>query len=505
MESQVMLRNNFKKNNNFEIGLITLFLSIISYLAYLATLAIIKVDTENGLLILTFSWFGIFLAIFIVNSWKKITGSIFTPYTIFMLFFFLFNYGQPFMWAIGIHTPKEIGQTILFPGLGVPSDGDIIKAQSLTLISILMFHLGAVLSFKKNLKLKYNVKLVRKLYKNNDTTIIKTIFISALIIGIVVIPITLYYAYNDLQIASSQGYKSLYYSEFSNNEATVLGLLTRMFFPCLVGLLIGSKFNKKVRISVYIIFFIYLLLHLLAGDRGSWVYKIVILIWLSHKCYKPINFKALFKYLITSFVGLYITDAIVSMRHIGLANLSVSDFINAFSFKNSIIISTFFEMGGSMKTTIVLQKFGWDIWPYANTYLLALMGMITNNVIYAFDIPFSLISSWFSQDYLGISWGAGFSIVAEALLNSGPFFAPFIMLILGYIISSLIYIDTKYNYLNKPLRFLFVASTLHALLPVSRNYFHLLLKDWFYGVIPFFIVIFIIWNLPIKHQKRNYK
>lgn len=486
---QEILKTNSKKN--FEIGLITLFLTILGYLAYLVTLSLVNVNMDYNILVFVFNWLGVFLAVYVVFTWYKISGYIFSPYIIFMLFFFLFNYGQSLMWALGIHIPTEISQTSLYPGFGVPSDGDIIKAQALTLICILMFHFGAILSYKKNITIKYRARSNRQILdQNNDPAILKSVYYSCLLIGLLVIPITIYSAFYDFQIAMVHGYKSLYYSEFAQTDATFLGLLKRMFFPCLVGLLIGSKYNKKVRFSVYIIFSIYLILNLLSGDRGSWIYKIIILVWLSHVCYKPINFKVLFKYAIVSILGLYFINAIVSLRNIGLGNITITHLLDSLSFENSVLVLSFFEMGGSMKPTILLQKYGWDVWPYANTYLLALLGIVSNKFIYVLDIPFSLISSWFSQDYLGLSWGAGFSIVAEALLNFGPLFAPIVMIFIGYIITSLIYVDSRMRYNERPLRFLFVVSTLNALIPVTRNYFHLLLKDWFYGVI--ILCIFII-------------
>lgn len=501
MQSQKVIKTKSKRIN-VEIGLATSLFAICGYLIYLMILSLVNVNQDYEALIFLISWLGVLLAIYVVFTWYKITDYIFSPYIIFMLFFFLFNFGQPLMWALGIHIPTEIGQATLFPGLGVPSGGDIIKAQALTLISILMFHVGAVFSYKKRIKIRSRVREYQQEFAQNDNSAtLKAIYYSCLIIGLVVIPLTIYYAYSDFQIAKVYGYKALYYSEFAATGATFLGLLTRMFFPCLVGLLIGSRYSKKVKISVYLIFSIYLLINLLSGDRGSWLYKIIILIWLSHACYKPVNFKKLAKYTVLAIVGLYITDAIVSLRNVGLSNLTIERILNSLSFENSPIISAFFEMGGSMKPTIVLQKYGWDVWPYANTYLLAILGMVTNRVIYALGIPFSLISSWFSQDYLGLSWGAGFSIIAEALLNFGPLFEPIVMILLGYIITSLIYIDRGMNYKERPLRFFFVASTLHAFIPVTRNYFHLLLKDWFYGVLLLCIFILIIRSFVFRKSR----
>lgn len=482
--------------NRIEVALLTMIICTISYLLYFIIFPINRSTNISNDLIFITSWMGIFIALYIIFSWYKLTNMYFTPYTIFMMFYFFFNFGQPIMWAFGIHFPTEIGEKSLYGKLGVPTNTDILNGQIITLISALMFHFGAVICYKPKIN-----KRKTKLNKVNTNTTLKILFITSIIIGLVAIPITLYDVYESLQVALVHGYKELYYSEFASSRSNFYSIVNMFFFPSLVGLLIGSRYNKKVMLFVYLVFFIYLLLNLLAGDRGSWVYKIIILIWLSHNFYKKINFKKLITYTAIAFVFLYIVDAIVSIRNMGLGTLTFGDFIENLSFENSPIISAIFEMGGSMSVVITLLMYGWDIWPYSNTYLLAILGMVTNQVIYTLDIPFSLISSWFSQEYLGISWGAGFSIVAEAVLNYGPYFAPLFMVVLGYIISSLIYMDKRINYTDKPLYIFFTVSTLHAILPVARGYFHLLLKSWFYGVFLYVLIIIIINNFIIKKSK----
>lgn len=485
---------------NIEVGLVTLFLTVIAYLSYLLIFPLNSSINVSDSIVFIMSWLGIFLAIYILITWKKLTGLYFSLYTIFMLFFFMFNFGQSMMWAFGIHIPSEIGSNPLPGGLGVPTNADIVNGQMFTLISALMFHFGAIICYKPT---KFKSKNERSGINKPKTQ--KAIFIVSIIIGSVAIPITIISAFDSLHLALTSGYKALYYSDYAENKSSIVTLINMFFFPSLVGLLIGSSYNKKVLSIVYFIFALYLIVNLLAGDRGSWIYKIVILVWLIHVCYKPINFRKMTKYIVVSIIGLYVVEAIVSVRNVGLSSITLEEFIDAFSFENSPLISTMFEMGGSMSVVITLLMYGWDIWPYTNTYMLAILGMVTNEIIYAFDVPFSLISSWYSQEYLGISWGAGFSIVAEALLNSNPYIAPFIMMVLGYIISTMIYTDKNMNYKERPLLFFFMASSLHAFLPVTRGFFHLLLKDWFYGVVLYVVLIIIMRTLLFRSNGKPIK
>lgn len=501
MEERVSINSNSKtKNLKFIISILNLFVGVIAYLFYMLTLNLINFNQDYSTLIFLFSWLGIFLFLYVIITWYKITGKLFTPYTIFILFFFVFNYGQPLMWALGIHISTEIGESTLYGNFGVATDRDIIKVQVLTLISILMFHVGAVFASNKKSEYKLNaLKNKKSLAKDEDTPTLKAIYYTSFVIGLVAVPITLFNTYSDFRISQQYGYQALYYSEHAVSNP-VLSLVSMMFFPCLVGMLIGSKYNKKVMIMIYSIFLAYLMLNLFAGQRGAWVYKLIILVWLSHACYKPIKFKKSVLYISLSAIGIYVVDAIRSLRNIGINLKAIRE---ALSFENSPFINTIFEMGGSMQPTIILQKHGWDVWPYANTYILALLGMVSNSFIAILGLPFSLISTWFSQDYLGISWGAGFSIIAEALMNFGPYFAPLFMIVLGFIIGYLIYWDKGLNYKKNPLRLFFIVTTLDVFISITRNYFHLLMKEWFYGVLLFCILILIVRFFFFKNMSKE--
>lgn len=484
--------NKINSRTNTTYKLISTFIAIITYMIYISSIELINQNDDYTIAVYILSLIGFLVGIFILVSWKKTTGKYFSLYTIFMLFFFLFNYGQCLMWALGIHMPDEIGKSNLYPGWGVASSSDILKTQLLTITSILMFHCGAILCFKGKLIINKKDK-----YDIEDNITLKIIFKVCFIISLVVIPITLYDTFKSLQIAQIHGYRALYYSDYARTGGTIGDILSRMFFPCIVGMLIGSKFSKNIRLYTYISFSLYLVLNMLAGDRGSWVYKIIILVWLSHTYYKKIRLMKLSIYVVISIGAMYVIDAMVSLRNIGI---TLDNIVEVLAIENSPIISTIFEMGTSMKPAIILQKYGWNIWPYNNSYILAMFTMVTNKVLQLLNIKVVTIGSWFSQEYLGISYGAGFSIIAESLMNFGTYFAPLALYAIGYFISSLIYLDIGTNYKNKPLRVFFAVSTLHSLLPLARGYFHYQLKDWFYGVL---IIFFIIYGIKILNIKNN--
>ncbi|AOY75606.1 O-antigen polysaccharide polymerase Wzy [Clostridium formicaceticum] len=478
---------NSKRYSKVAILILVINVTILSFLSYLVFTANFSAYKDYSSTNFVLSWLGIILGIYVILTWYKLTDRIFSLYTIFMLFFFLFNYGQSLMWAFGIHHPRELGQTMLF-AFPAPNSADIAYTQVFILISIATFHLGAII-FAYNEKRKYtpNISELNKQINSNDTTL-KSIYYGCLLVSLIVVPITLYNSISNLMLARVYGYNAIYYGENIGGNL-IFNLLEHMFFPSLIGLLLGSKYKINVKRIVYLIFSIYVLILVFSGDRGGWLYKFIILIWMSHIFYKPINVKHFLKYGVFSIVGVYILNAITAVRNIGI---NLDNIKNSFLAENSPIISAIFEMGVTMRPTTILLKKGWDVYPYGNTYVNAMLGIVSSRIFSLIGKPFSPLSTWFSQEYLGISYGAGFSIVAEALLNFGPIFAPVFMIFLGYIIVSITMVNNKKMLDQYPMKTFMAISTMSIIIHVVRNHFQWFVKVWFYGVFVLVIIIVFI-------------
>lgn len=492
-------RHSKIKNNLNTIRLFAYFISLFLYCIYLISINRINHLTNDDLWVFLLSWAGVLTVIYVFYTWYKITDQLFTPYTIFMLFFFLFNYGQPLMWAFGIHFPNEIGVTPIYSGHVVATNFDIINTQSLVLISAWMLHLGALLSIRNKRKIMSESLITknRKVEQNTEKTL-KLIFVVSLLIAIPAVPITLWTTFEDLKVAMNYGYRALYFSEYARTGASIEVFFNLWFFPSLIGLLIGSKYNTKVTVAVYFIMALFILLNVAAGERHIWIYKIFILIWLSHVVNKRLLIRNVFVYILIAIVSIYLLDAIVSLRNSGI---TFSKVMESLSFKNSSILKVIFEMGGSMNTTLYIQNYGEDFWENGNTYLIAIIGLVSNRILDYFSIEYGVLSRYLSE-YLGINYGPGFSIVAEALINYGQIFSPLFMIVIGFIIGKLFYInkyDLKYN---NPIKLIFVAASLDVLTRVNRDSVHIPLKSWLYGVVFFCILIYLLREF-LLNKKNN--
>lgn len=464
------------RNNNFlKIPVKELIISLLLFI-YLVVCAVYK----NHLMI---NWLGIFCYIYCIYTWKSKTNEgLFSPYFIFITFFVLFNYGQPIMWAFNIHQVNEIGSSILFYGHSyIPNENDLIYVQLYICLCMLFFHFGVMLFTKRNrvrsIDRKSNEFLISDIKKNK---IKKSMRIVTSILLIITAPIAIYSAMRNMVIARLYGYNALYYGEHAT-QAGYIQIIMYLFYPALVGYLIGCSNSKKSRIIVYTIFGIYAVFQLLSGDRGSWLYSLVILVWLQ-TYYKKIPIRKYIKYIIICIAGIYFLNVVTAVRDSG-SGLSSLDFSNLLNNETSPIIDVFFELGGTMNIITFLFHVGSGIYPYTNTYLTSILGAISSRGLSIFGIKQILVGDWFSQEYLKINWGAGFSMIGEAFLNGGYIEGLIYMALIGAFIGILISFANKSKYSNNPLELFITVAGLNAIIGFSRGALYLTLKELLYGTI----------------------
>ena len=456
------------KSNNFLRISVKELISFILLLIFFVVCVVYK----NHMMV---NWLGIFCYIYCIYTWMcKAQASLFSPYFIFMTFFVLFNYGQPMMWAFNIHQANEIGSGILFYGHSyIPNENDLINVQLYICMCMLVFHYGVMLFTKRyksrTIDRKYNENFITDNYKNK---IKKSMRIVAGVLLIITTPIAIYSAMSNVIVARLYGYNALYYGEHAT-QAGYIQIIMYLFYPC-------SNSNKS-RIIVYSIFGIYALLQLLSGDRGSWLYSLVILVWLQ-TYYKKIPIRKYVKYIIMCIVSIYILNVVTAVRDSG-SGLSSLDFSNLLNNETSPIVDVFFELGGTMNIITFLFHVGSGIYPYSNTYLTSILGAVSSRVLKMFGIKQILIGDWFSQEYLKINWGAGFSMIGEAFLNGGYIGGLIYMTLIGAFLGIILNYANKYKYSNNPIELFITVAGLNAIVGFSRGALYLTLKELLYGTI----------------------
>lgn len=448
---------------------------------------------SEGMIIWGLSIAGWIQLLFSLFTWKKLSGKIFSVYSIFLIFAYLFTFGQCLMWAFGIHVSNEIGNARLYT-LSVPTQIDIIRTQLVTLIGLLAFHMGTVVVFDDQASARNRIDKVTST-PNSDQR--NCLFHVCVFTSIISTPLMFYSIIRNNIINSVYGYgASLYNADVVASQNNIVLLLRMMYIPSLFGLLISSAYDKKVVKICYASFFIFTVLGLFAGDRGEWLFPLCLLIWMHHKYYAKITIRSFFKYAIG---GFFLTVVAVAVRNSRGSGITISGIFDSIIGEKNPITSAVFELGGSMRPALIVLKYGWGTYPYGNSYLSAFLGMVTERVIMLFQPNYISLSGWFSKSFLGISYGAGFSFVAEAIINYGPYLAAITLLIIGMIFSRLIFSIENVNYIKSPLKSFFFISTAYSMIQAIRNTLLVATKTWFFSTI-LILLLYLIYSLFYKRR-----
>lgn len=473
----------------------TLFLSIA--LIGMIFFCIISPNQEYWL-----NWLGIFIYLYAVLTWhweKK--DKLFSLYAIFFSFLLLFNYGGCIMWALGIDTDRGLvtGKRLVYGSNLYASQADIVDTKWYVCLAMLAFHMGALLLVKKrnttnagtNSLTSQAAVLRNKLDKS-------ALYKVGCIVTAIVTPIAIGLRITEVLIARKYGYNALYYSDMST-QSGYTQIIMYLFFPGLIAVLIGSDFSKWAVRAVIGIFGIYMCLGLASGDRGNWLYSLIILIWI-YSQRKTVKISTVIKYAAVGVVGIYLLQVVTASRdNGGLSGLTLDAFKQAFSAENSPIVDAFFEMGGTMGITTIFLKLG-AIYPYANTYLTAILGAFSSRFLTLIGIDFVLIGDWLSQEYFGLNYGLGFNMIAEAYVNGGYIGGFFYMFLLGIIIGKLLAMcrDT-WDMENNSIKAFVAISTANILMTLPRGAIYLVIKNFVYGVL---IILLFVKFLRMNAQKN---
>lgn len=387
------------------------------------------VETSQGLasqnFIVLLSWVGIVFFTLCLVNWKKITGAWFSLYLIYFVFLCLFMFGQCFMWALGIHDDGEIGKMNLFR-FGVPAtEKGILTAQLMSILGVVMFHGGVSLFYKNDhARIKDN---------GIDLSTDNSLFLvscGACIVGTLA---TFYLLARNIVVNRMYGYgAALYNADVVSSQNNIILLARMLFFPALVGMLVGSHFKNNVRKIVYALFTLFTLVSLFAGDRGEWIFPLLILSWMHHNYVKKIDKR---KIILFAFAGVLLVCVSVAVRNVRSDGVTLQAIIEDLAGEENPIVSAFFEFGRGMQHSAILMERGWNAYPYGNTYILAFLGMVTDAIPRMLIGDYQSLSTWYSSKFLSISYGAGFSIIAEGLVNFGPYFFWVPLFFIGAILS----------------------------------------------------------------------
>ena len=475
-------------NNKMMINSTKFLIAVITIICFVAYAFLINCVPSGGLdaRIYILSIFGWILWVICVVSWHRLTGSFFDLYTVFISFAILFNFGQCLMWALGFHQSNEIGRGLSF-GVSV-SNSSIYVGQLVTLMGILAFHCGAICAYKPS-------SSYTRLEENHDADILSNALYSVTKVTLIISAICmLVNCIRNVFITRTFGYgANLYNESVASAQNNIIILLSWLFFPSIIAQLITTGYKRKTVVVCYTLFAIDCVLEFMAGDRG-WIYWLAILVWMHHRYYKRLRIRQVLVYGVAFIFIILVAEGLSLSRGAGV---SFSSALNAIKLEDNPIASIFFELGNSMKPLIIIIDKNAQ-YPYGNTYVLSILGMVTDRIIKVFMPEYVGIGSWFSQHFLRISYGADFSIVAESFINFGYYFGVVFMILLGWVISKAIAINQEES---SQIKLFFSAATCSSILSMVRGTSTSALKMFTFSTLSIYLLTFLISN--VVGNKKN--
>lgn len=382
-----------RKNNLFR----QLIILILQFIMILSThlFGIIKSISDLG--IYTIICFLLTMIALQIND-KKMSF-----FKIFIVFTYLFAFGQCMLNVIGYKTKLE--------AFSITNNyftfQEIYKAAHFILIGICLMSFGYCLLTKvKNKKyLPYKVNL-----RNQNSMII----IGWILVVFCLIP-TFYLLSLDIKSIFSTGYASVH---TNGNVIIQISIILSGFFSS--GLLILFCFEEKRRKILYIILIIYFSLQLMGGSRIE-VFRFLIVLFLIYSIYmKKVDKKTILIIFILGIGFIYIFSFVSSVRNYIFITSDLNKmFSDTFTnlYKNNFIFSAINEMGiTQIINTLVFSNCPNNIdYAYGFSYLKSLYGIFPNIM----NLSYISMDTVFAPLYTITSSGLGGSYIMELYWNFG--------------------------------------------------------------------------------------
>ena len=347
-------------------------------------------------------WLGLMQLLYSILSWLKRGNQLISPYVIFLITLYIFSFGQSFLWALGFEFERTL---IGYKGIVI---SEVFEAQVLTLIMLAFFQIGAS-----------NIR-TRRVTPESDSIIdtskrLKEIGWTIFVISILPYSIE---TYQNMVMSLSGGYGALYSGPAKIGISNWAGIIADYCIPSLICLFIAYRQNKRVRYFITLFFIVNIIVILITGGRTFAVILLALIIVLYNYLVHKFSKKWLFIGAIGGLFFLQLLSFIAEVRVERDKSISVE----AINLEKNGAVDAIAEMGSSMFCLIKTMNLVPDYYDYryGRSYAFAFTSLIPN--LGFWDIhpakKEANLSDWLS-DTLGLDYGTGFSMCAEAYANFG--------------------------------------------------------------------------------------
>lgn len=415
-------------------------------------------------------------------SWIRLTGELLCPYTVFLLVLFLFCCGQAIGWVLHI----DMGNKDMWDRIDHNMSKHLLL-QGLTYsnIGILFFHLGAIITTKcdryYSKTAKWSAEEVREAFKGIGKILL-----------IICIPAFLANTYMSVMQVIQSGYAGIY--TFQQNSSMVmrfLNILSNYYQPCLLILLIA--YNDEIRKRRWIVMAMMLdvIINLFIGGRSGAVMSLLAIILAFHYFVQPFTKRQFALGAVGGYFGIAILNAVADIRDV--ANRNLLDFFPMLFSSLSNVIGEFIgELGWSITSvcwTMNLVPGSYEF-RHGMSYLVSLISWIPSQFFTGTHpvVVWGELSTWL-QKALNMTYGPGYTMVAEAYLNFGymGYIALFAEgMIVSYMIAQISRIDANRNLLKSTMQIMVIMILMKSLV---RSSVSIAFRQYIFVLLPLYILI----------------
>lgn len=380
-------------------NILRLFLILVSVLLYL-------VGHEELFLTSSYSLVVIFSIFCMLIKERK---SFFNEYSLIIFFMVLFNFGQV--------IPYVIESSLYLP--------IYYKFSESTIVNGIIYSLLCIQTFDMAYSLFYSYSKYKLAYSESSSIYLASARIISKIFLCFLTPVVLYSIGVKTFYSLRYGYMNLYdYNGGGYNESQIMIYITSLFVIMCMLNIISHSYNFKKAKTVSILLILYLIISFFSGSRSSWLGVVLpcLLMYYNHTKQQKVS---LIKILLLGFI-MILGSVFMSYFRL-LSNKSVEGIFESLTYivDYNPLITMMAETGGSIQPLLYCIDIfsNGEPFRFGESYLASLFILIPNIGNILGDVhpaaQHAGLSTWL-MNYMALSHGPGFSIVAESYYNFGP-------------------------------------------------------------------------------------
>ena len=369
------------------------------------------------------------ISVWCLWSWKRVAGSLFRPYSIFLMSALVFNGGQMYLEVAHLNANGMLD--------GEFSRETLVNTMVLVTLGIGTFHLGALIA-----AWLHGPESPRRVDEERDRREAAGMRLAAWGLLAVALPAWGWVKLQELFVVLEGGYIALYQQDTSTGIGSGVSIVADLLVPAVILLVVSSQGRRLPRVTATAIVVVGAVLDFYLGYRAYAVWPVVAYAWAYHTTVRRLPRALLLGGAAVLMVVVF--PLVRAVRELnGDERITAGVGWDTYLSSTNPLVATLSEMGSTMSTvahTLELvpltrsHDHGWGYLYAATTVIPNVFGGVHPAVERgtASDWLVQTVSPWNAAH----GGGLGFSFIAEAYLNFGWVGSLVGLAVIGFILGT---------------------------------------------------------------------